>query len=455
MPSAVHSTILTNTSSLGTSPSDQSYDWSDSNVPWTLRSGQSLTDGWPSQALNMVVDLIDNPSKDFVTNLDATISAYGGPCIIRLQAKTYHITNFMHPQTTSNYGLGYYNTRLHGFLGQGADQTIIQMDANSYTSAQLATIATLRSASDGDPVGFTVMRIGDGVTSWGEVYMSGLTFRGCDQQTITDYDDTTGAAGGPAPYNGVTYWGVGGGITQNVRFQANAHAATSQPPFECGAISTQYSIHTFRRLEIDGRLAPEINASRPRRSAVYMGNNEASLVMEDVWIHHSNRSRYAVNDGNRSTFGTYSHTHVKVEHITDVDDGLGGRTNAACVGYENCAGAINWSNPILHQDNAIAWNTPHISLTTVASQTYANPQGGRLTITDPVCTSVWSAMNGYLFIRAVASNTHWYTDGLTTTITITKAGTRLQPYIVSSNPTSASLVAAGVSSATHYLVYTG
>jgi len=453
MPSAPHAAII-GASSTSTSQGSgaSSYDWSDTNLPWTVQAGHTLTEGWPSSALNMIVDIQVNAANDFVTNLDNTIAAHGGPCIIRLQAGVYHIKNFSHPQTTSTYGLGYYNANLRGFLGQGADQTFIQMDANSYTTAQLNTISTLTAGSNGNPIGFSMLRFGSG--SGGEyIYNAGLTFRGCDQQTISNYDSSTGISSQPAPYGGVGLSSVEGGITQYVRFQASAHAATSQPPFECGSINSQYSTHTFQNVEVDGRLSPDIDASQPRRSGTWLGNNESAITWNNAWFHHSNRSRYAVNDGNRATFGTYAHANMKIEHISEINDGLGGQTNAACAGYENCAATITWNSPIFHQDNSAAWNTAHVGLTTVSSQSVANPQGGHITIADPVCSNVFSAMDGYLCMRIV-TNTHWYTDGINNTVTVTKGGTRLQYYIATSQPTSASLSAAGVSPDTHFIVFT-
>ena len=429
-------------------PQTQSWDWSSSNLPWAYTDTSVFTSSWPSGVT--IVDL-QTGSGTFYNRLNATVNAAGKRVVVRLPAGTFHLTSFnmIGSSGSPTYAFGFWHSNLQGFLGQGADQTIIQMDANSTSQAQLNDMMQMEAGPTGSPNQMGFMRM-DG-SSASPILISGVTFRGADQQMLTDGTDSVKSYGAtfpdPAPYCGLVFYSNSPGIVSYTRFQAAGHAKLGLPPFEHANVSSQYSPSmVYSHCEMDGRLAPEINSGQPRRCGPVMANNETLHTMSDCWLHHSLWTRYAANDQNRDTYGTYNLTRTKIEQI-----------NPSSAGWESCAATINVTDCIIDTDPPVpsgaSGSTFHLSLTPVGSR--SNPQGGRLNVTRGTFnSSKYPAMDGYLTIRAIASM-HWVTDGYSTTMAIyNSSGQRKTPYVASSWPvSSATLSAAGVSPNTHYLVY--
>ena len=441
----------------------QSWDWSDSNLPWAYSTTSAFTADWPSGVT--VVD-IQTGSPDFYTNLQNTVNAAGKRVVVRLGVGVYHLKSFrmIGSSGSPTYAFGFWFPNLQGLLGQGPDKTYVQMDAGSVNQAQLDAMSQMTSAS------FAPLQMGfarfDGLSSSSPVLLAGLTFRGDDQPLLTDVaSDVPAYAPQPAPYNGIVIYSGSYGKVSHVRFQASGHAMTSSPPFELACISTQKGNVTFNNCEFDGRLSPDLDPARPRRCTTYMGNNESLATHTDCWFHHSNVSRYAVNDQNANTTGTYSLVRCKAEQITNTHNtdpaqnngnSLGGYTNACLFGWESCNGTINITDCIMSVDNPYTdvSISQDLQFTSVGSR---DPQGGRLTVTRGVYrNTAWPTIDGYLSIRAV-TGTYWYRDGFNTTMNITNdAGVRKQPYIYTASwpPSTATLNAAGVTPDTHYIVRT-
>lgn len=427
----------------------QSWDWSDTNLPWAYTDTSVFTSGWPAGVT--IVDL-QTSGGSFYSRLTATVNAAGKRVVVRLPAGTHHLTafNMIGSSGSPTYAFGFWHPNLQGFLGQGPDQTIIQMDPNSITQAQLNDMMTMDAGPTGNPNQLGFMRV-DG-SSASPILISGVTFRGTDQPNLTDGTASVKSYGAtfpdPAPYNGLVFYSNSPGIVSYTRFQAAGHAKLGLPPFEHANVSSQYSPSMlFSHCEMDGRLAPEVDPTQPRRCGPVMANNETLHTMSDCWLHHSLWTRYAANDQNRDTYGTYNLTRTKIEQI-----------NASSAGWESCAATINVTDCIISTDTAVPSSASgsifHLSLTPVGSR--SNPQGGRLNVTRGTFKSTkYSAMDGYITVRAIASM-HWVTDGYSTTMKmIGSSGQRLSPYVASSWPVSAStLSSAGVSPTTHYLVYT-
>lgn len=426
-----------------------SWDWSDTNLPWAYTDTSVFTTGWP--AGTTIVDL-QTGSSSFYTRLQNTVNAAGKRVVVRLPAGTHHLTAFtmIGSSGSPTYAFGFWHPNLQGFLGAGPDQTIIQMDPNSVTQAQLNDMMTMDAGPTGSPNQIGFMRV-DG-SSASPILISGVTFRGTDQPNMTDGTASVKSYGAifpdPAPYNGLVFYSNSPGIVSYCRFQAAGHAKLGLPPFEHANVSSQYSPSMlYSHCEMDGRLAPEVDATQPRRCGPVMANNETLHTMSDCWLHHSLWTRYAANDQNRDTYGTYNLTRTKIEQI-----------NASSAGWESCAATINVTDCIISTDTAVPSSASgsifHLSLTPVGSR--SNPQGGRLNVTRGTFkSSKYPAMDGYITLRAIASM-HWVTDGYSTTMkVIGSSGQRLSPYVASSWPvSSATLSGAGVSPSTHFLVYT-
>ncbi len=448
------------------------WEYSDTNVPWAYSSStQSGREAeyfanWPAgwSSVPTIVD-IQTGGADFRTNVLNTIAA-NGRCIIRLGEGTYHLTSFVKAASDEMYAFGLWHTNLAGFVGQGADKTIIQMDAGSMNATQLAGIATLTSANVNN---LHLMRL-DGEASSPAV-LAGLTLQAQDQQTIASFAAGNSIAGGqPAPHGGVLWYkrGVAANVyfyCSHVRARGAGRACTSLPPFEHANFNSQYEYGYYFNTESDGRRAAELDAARPRRCGIVMGNNASVHSMVNCWLHHTNVSRYAMNDQNATTSGAYTVAYCKVEHITDTQNtdpalnggaSLGGYTNATLLGWETCNGTITVHHSILCQDNTVAsGQTPcHFQMTTVGSTRGTNgPQGGRLTAYDNVYRHAVSHLSGFLTCR-IAAATYWYLDGYATTISSkpTAAGSAMTSWSYTTTRFATSGEAAALDPATRYIV---
>lgn len=439
---------------------DVSADWSDSNPPWAYVDESVFTEKWPAGVT--VVD-IQTGSSDFYTNLQNTVNAAGKRVVVRLNAGVYSLKSFRMIGTSGDplYSFGFWFPNLQGLLGRGPDKTFVQMDANSMSAAQLSALATKTKAAF-QPLQMGFCRIDGSASS--PVLLAGLTFRAADQQNMTSGASDLGIVlPQPAPHNGVVIYPNSKGIGSYVRFQAAGRASMSQPPFECGNVSSQYGDVEWNNTDFDGRRSADLDPLRPRRCTVWMGNNETTSLMTDCWLHHSNVSRYAANDENRETRGTYTLVRCKVEQITNTQNkdpnlnggaSLLGYENATPLGWESCNGTIRLTDCIVSQDNNQSAGTVPmmLQLTSVGSR---NPQGGRLFVEGGEFRNTgWPHLNGFVGFR-IAPNTYWWLDGFDTTLSVkNKAGVRLSPYVVTGTwpPTAASLALAGVTPQTHYLV---
>lgn len=437
------------------------YDWSETNVPWAYVSPTQFTQDWPGGI--SIVD-IQTASGDFYTNLYNTANSAPGRVVVRLGAGVYHLNQFrlIGSSGSQTYSFGFWHPKLQGLLGQGADKTFIQMDADSMTQAQLDALAVMDKASFA-PNQMGIMRIDGSDVS--PVLISGVTFRAEDQQMLTATASDTGiVVPQPAPHHGLVIYSGSSALISYVRFQGAGRACMSQPPFEHGNVGSQYADYiVYKNCEFDGRRSPDLDPARPRRCGPIMLNNETLATLQDCWIHHTNLSRYAVNDQNRETQGAYNLIRVKAEQITNVHNvdpalnggaSLGGYTNASLFGWESCNGTVTIQDCMMSQDDPYTdvQIAQHLQFTSVGAR---NPQGGRLTVRGGVFhNTAWPQLEGILSIRAIPG-TYWVSDGYNTTMSIyTRDGTRLSPYVYSGSwpPSSATLQGAGVSAATHYLI---
>lgn len=437
-------------------------DWSETNPPWAYTSTDAFTEKWPDGV--QVVPLAGS-GTDLYARLNSTLNATTGRVVVQLAEGVHRLNQFRVYGTSGNilYAFGFFFPRLQGLLGAGPDKTFVQMDASSLTQEQLDAMALL------DPQTFSPLGMGlcrfDGTTA-SPVLLAGLTFRAADQQMLTSkHPNLNVHIPQPAPHNGVVIYQSSPLIASYVRFQAAGRGVNSQPPFECANITSQYgpSIR-YDHCEFDGRRSPDLDPARPRRCGTIMGNNETLHVMEDCWLHHSNISRYAVNDQNRDTSGQYIVRRCKAEQITNNQNrdpalnggaSLGGCEDATPFGWESCNGTILVEDSIVSQDNPQS-NVGVPMLFQLTSVGNRNPQGGRFTVTGTQFR--WTAhphLDGFCGFR-ISQSTYWWQDGFDTTLTVRHPETdvRLQPYVATGSwpPSAQTLAAAGVTPATHYIV---
>jgi hypothetical protein len=438
-----------------------SAEWSDSNLPWAYTDESVFTEEWPVGTT--IVD-IQTGSTDFWTNLSNTVAAAGKRVVVRLDEGVYHLKSFRLIGSSGrlDYAFGFWFPNLQGLLGRGPDKTFVQMDANSMTTEQVDWLEQMTAAAFApNQMGFCRL---DGANPSSPVLLGGITFQAADQQMMTSKgSDVPIVVPQPAPHMGVGLYSGAYSIISYCRFRAAGRSSTSAPPFEHANLSTSRGYHHIHHCEFDGRRAPELDANRPRRTSNVMGNNEQEHLLEDCWLHHTNVSRYAVNDQNAATQGTYEVTRVKSDHITELQNrdpnlnggaSLGGWTNASSFGWESCNGTIRITDPLIQVDNSntSAQFACHFQLTAVGSR---NPQGGRMYIVGGTyLNTVFPQLNGYITFR-IQKTTYWYTDGLTNTLDIRKTpgGTKLLPYEHTGAwpPSQSQINAAGISPNTHYI----
>lgn len=444
------------------------YEWSASNPPWDYSSISDFTQGWGSPT---VVDLYTGGlcASDLQSRVTYTLDqAAANRAVIRLPVGTQHITSCP-PRGSSGdilYAFGVWDSRLKGFLGAGPDKTFVQLDAGSISSAQITKMATLDPASF-DPLQLAMARF-DGTMS-DSVLLGGVTFCAADQPNIAKVHANLTSQGvvvpQPAPHGGIVFYPGTSVIANNCRFIGCARAMSSAPPFEMANVDSQYAAEVYRRCDFDGRLASWINAAQPRRCTPCGGNNEASNRFEDCWIHHTNLSRFAANDQNRDTSGSYTILRCKVEHISDTRNvdpalnggvSLGGYDDPQCVGWESVNGTITVQDSIICNDNpSISHQSAppmHYGLTSVGSR---NPRGGRMIVNNVTHrNSGFPTVNGFACFR-VGPTTYWAKDGFDSTITVySTSGRRLSPHKYTSTwpPSAAYLAANNLTPQTHFIV---
>jgi hypothetical protein len=449
--------------SLGTdpTPTPSTADWSTTNLPWAYSSTSDFTTRWPA-GVNIVP--LQTGTGDFYTDLQNTVNAAGARCVVQLPAGVFTFNQFRLIGSSGDplYAFGFWHSNLQGLLGAGADKTFVRFAPNSMSSAQVTAIQN-RTTTDG-PIQLGFMRL-DSTVSTSPILLSGITFQGSDQNIISSSTSPYGmVTPQPAPWQGITFFSDNKGvIVSHCRFQAVGRVSTAAPPFETGHFTSQRGNVKVYNTEFDGRLAPEINSAQPRRAGAVMFNNETVGLLQDVWLHHSANSRYAVNDQNTATTGVYTLTRCKLEQISNVNNtdpvygALGGWTGElACAGFESTNATINVTDCIFSQDNPFTTGGPphHFELTTITR----DPQGGRLFIVGGQYRDTTKpAVNGFTVIR-VPTNTYWSRDGFATTIDVrdTAGGPRKTAYVVSTAQynalTASSLAAAGITPATHYIV---
>ena len=441
-------------------------DWSTSNLPQAYTSTAQLTAdaGWSGAT---IVD-IQTGGSDFYTNLSNTVAAAGGRCVVRLVGgTTYHLTSFrlIGGSGDPTYAFGFWFPNLRGFISSNTQLATIQMDANSMSTAQINALQAMTPSSGSSPNQMGLCRIDGSASS--PVLLAGIKFIAADQQNIAS--QAAGASPAvvvpqPAPHQGVTIYPGATSYISYCAFVGAGRAGTSSPPFEQGNLTTSRGTHYIRNTEFDGRRDASIDAAQPRRCGPIMGNNEADHELTDVWLHHSNVSRYAMNDQNgSSSTGVYKCTRVKSEHITDnhnIDPALnsgaslGGYTNASNFGWESTASTITMTDNIISVDDAFLDGqfAAHLQLTSVGG---VDPAGGRMHVRGGTYhQTAFTQLEGYLTVRIQSSGCHWWTDGVATTLDIRRSDNTPMTgwnYTGTWPPSAAAISAAGISPTTHYI----
>lgn len=414
--------------------------WDDSNHPAMLSSSLTgsaletyLMQEYPADwVYPTIVDYtpgISGPASgsDFFAHIYNQCQAAGARIVIRLQGGTvYHCSRFVPIPITGGgsilYAMGLWHSNLQGFITSGPGPAIIQMDADSFTGAQ---ITALESMTTSEVLNAAVMRL-DGQRR----VLAGIQVRAADQQDISDvhqsikdYGSSDPVCPQPAPHAGVFLFPSTGGSAylSHLDLVGAGRAVTSAPPFECANIGTQYGDIRVWNCHSDGRRHPDIDPARPRRCGVWMTNND-TWSGKNIWMHHSNLSRWATNDGGQTTVRSYYVENVQIEEITNnqnVDPALnggaslGGWTNPCVMGYETCVSPIELNGVRLTVDNTSTSLAiqQHLQLAYVASSAFptapTSPPNAKLTVIGGIFHNVaFPAIDGFLTVR-IAQDIWW------------------------------------------------
>lgn len=384
--------------------------WSGTNPPWTIPTGESLTDNLPAGVTLLQYSTYSNGGANSLgATLAAARAAATGPFVLQLPAGTFHLTDFSY---AAGSGTGHCYQDVSGtkywagLLGAGADQTFVVVDPSILTSTQLSG----DTAGSPSPIGISVFYLGSsGLTT--PVFVSGICFQGNFQQTIS-LSGMSGTA--PAPYAGLQLVSVKtGSRVQFCRFQGFGFAAKQSPPYELGAISSSRSDWTLYRCEVDGRLAAGINAAQPVSSGGIMWNYESAAAATDSWLHHTRRSGWAMHDqapnegGNAGETGVYSSSNFQVEFISSTSDSYAGSN----IGFAP-SNVEELRNTFTYTSQRFASSAPkgpqHINIAISNGNTIPNS----ITVADPIIED--TAYNGCLVINIVKTPNSFGTNPLYT-----------------------------------------
>lgn len=419
-------------------PVEVDYYWTDSNRPWKYDPGTTpwldkMEEFYADKPRPTIVPLFTS-QPTFEQNYSMTIGSVPGSGRVQIQLpadpfglpKIFEMNGFKlagsSGKATFAFGLPY-SARFAGFLGHGADKSRIRMKGNSVSAAQLAEMATMTRAS------FAPLLMGVAYLNspaGGNFFMGGVGWESEDQNLLTQVaaDLTTTSASfpipvyvpQPAPHQGIVFQGSGPIMLSHCAFIGVGRAMLSQPPFEMANISTQYTDFTAYNCESDGRRHKDIDPAQPRRCTVIMGNNETRHKLDGFWGHHSNQSRYAVNDQNRDTFGEYTIRRFRFNNISEernidpaINGGqpLGGSSPVTPIGFEDFAGVAILEDGFIEQAIGYTQNgqkPAHWQTTKVGSRVFP---AGSLTVRRVKTTHTgYPAYNDFWTVR-IGNNTPW------------------------------------------------
>lgn len=307
------------------------FDWNDTNTPWMLKSGETLLDDMPAGV--PVVNAQDYSQSDDIyevlTAIDSTVTE---PVYVQLQAATYWINEMRSYGGTQYLGYANSNRRVMGLIGHGAESTHIRVSPTAVSSNPDAMNYVLNATGSGGPVQVIGLYFSNTQTTV-PLFFSGINFQGGLQTPLSVYSTASQAhfrknenVASPLAYTGIALWrAVPGARMQFCRYQGFAYALNTAPPFESGAISSNWCDGmTITRTEIDGRISGDIDAARPVASGGIMWNKEQDVTLSDFWLHHTRRSGWATNTNTSDQTESYKSLRVKCEHIADTNDEYAG-----------------------------------------------------------------------------------------------------------------------------------
>lgn len=331
-----------------------------SNQPWTVASGKSLLDNVPAGI--PIYNASDySTSTDLVTVLNAVSAGVPAAGYVRLDSKPrYYINKFQFYNGSTSSWVGWQNNlsgagnrKVMGLIGNGVLNTSICVAPgaiNATANLRNFVLATTKSIG---PIPIIALVFTNSQSTI-PLFFSGISFDGTLQGPNGVYNTSAQAqfninqgVASPLAWRGLqTYGARSGSRLQYSRFQAFSYALLNAPPFECGAVETNYSSgFTYEFMELDGRVAADLDPARPYASGGVMYNKDIKVMTRNSWMHHTRRSGNATNTNTGRQDEVYSFDNFQQNNITTTD-GFAGLTSTfpgsnveAVVGkmvYTNC-----------------------------------------------------------------------------------------------------------------------
>lgn len=328
--------------------------FSDTNPPWRPGPGENILDNMPTGVT--IVNASDlTSSRDLRTIMQAAenTSIPTQHCYIKYDSGKYFWNRMYDYGSAGNsttapapnfIGYANGNRKIQGHIGAGfsslTGEFLTQwVISPTFVSSTPATPTSWPGGSKTPAEIVTTAVPGTGITLPGitALYMSNtsstkpfffsaISFDGQMQGPYQVYSAGSQAAAdrnltvpSPLAYQGISLVrGAAGSRFQFCRFRGCGFAINSAPPFECGAINTNYCNMVVYRVEVDGRVAAEFDATRPRASGGWMWNKEIYGKMWHVWIHHTRRSGLAQNTNTHDINEVYELVDVQQDNIANV-----------------------------------------------------------------------------------------------------------------------------------------
>jgi hypothetical protein len=354
--------------------------------PWRLGPGESYLDNMPT-GVEVVPASYFSESDDIYAILEAveTSPLTTAGVYVELDAKTYYLSSFRSYSTDDWRGFANATRHVMGLIGQGPDSTFIRVRPDAVSSSPGAADHVLNATggSPGTPVAVIALYFSNTTTDV-PLFFSGITFDGTLQTPFTTYSTASQASfrrnhavPSPLAWRGISLWRcIEGSRMQYCRLRGFGYALNTAPPFEAGAIETNYDDgFVLTRTEIDGRVPGSLYPTRPRASGGLMWNKGIDATVTDSWQHHTRRSGWATNTNTNGQGERYVAVNFQVEEIANDLDGYAGDNggfNGANV--EEVVGIFTIENGDMSIANGahINWALPYRSsgadqLTTVSS----------------------------------------------------------------------------------------
>lgn len=351
--------------------------FSDTNLPFTLRPGESYTDNMPAGV--PVVKAKNLTSSDDIYDVLQAASSASSNSYVELDSQAYWINSFRNYGGNDYRGWTNANRKVMGIFSQeGPEASSVRVAPGAIAASPGAVDYILEKTSAGGPVDVKSLYFSNTETTV-PLFISGVSFDGSIQEPRGVYSVAAQAqfrmnhsVPTPLAYRGLALWrGIAGSRMQFCRTQGFGYALTNAPPHENGFMDTNYMNGFVEyRNQYDGRVPAYFDPSRPRASGGLMWNKGIDQTVQDSWLHHTRRSGFATNTNTNSAVEHYKVVNFQVEEIgnggplADGNDGLAGSWGFfAGSNVEEVVGLFEYENFHANTPDSahINWAVPRLS----------------------------------------------------------------------------------------------